>query len=266
MIRWTASLPMYDIDREAVQAWWRCIADLLRAEGFARVPSQVEWPQDLDAHWREPGLLLSQACGYPLVTGLADAVEVVGAFRYAAPGCEGIDYRSELVARDQDPGRGIEDFRGRVAAINARRSHSGCNALRALVAPLAHRGRFFSRTVRSGSHRESIALVRAGQADIAAVDCVTLALLGRRSPELPTGLRIVGSTAAAPGLPLVTSRNRSPDELQALRRALFAACAKPAFERLRQALLIEGFEIAAAPRWDRIDAMRRAGEALLDFD
>ncbi|WP_280152045.1 PhnD/SsuA/transferrin family substrate-binding protein [Piscinibacter sp. XHJ-5] len=261
-----ASLPMYDVDRDAVQAWWRCLARAMRAEGLAGVPSRVEWPQDLNAHWRDPTLLLSQACGYPLVTGLADAVEVVGAFRYAAPGCEGIDYRSELVAREQDASRGIEHFRGRVAAFNARGSHSGCNALRALVAPLADRGRFFSRAVRSGSHRESIALVRDGHADIAAVDCVSLALFRLHAPELLKGLRIVGSTAAAPGLPLVTSRRRPPDEVQALRRALIAACTEPAFDGQREALLIEGFEAAAAPCWDRIDLMRRAGEALVDFD
>jgi hypothetical protein len=55
-------------------------------------------------------------------------------------------------------------LRGDFSQNNGRRSHSLCYALRALVTPLAQDGRFFARTVRSGSHRESLAPaeVRAG--------------------------------------------------------------------------------------------------------
>jgi ABC-type phosphate/phosphonate transport system substrate-binding protein len=259
-----ASLPMYDADRAAVEAWWHGVAEALRAEGMAAVPRPLLWPADLATHWREPRLLLSQACGYPLVTQLAGRVQVVGAFRYTAPGCSGIEYRSELVVRSADAGRRIEDFRGCTAALSDPHSHSGCNALRALVAPLAQNGRFFGRTLWSGSHRASMAMVQGGYADIAAIDCVTLAGLQRHSPGALAGLQTIGHTASAPGLPLITSLATPPGELAALQRALAAACANPALAPAREALLIGGFETVPAAAWQVIDEMRRSSASLAD--
>jgi ABC-type phosphate/phosphonate transport system substrate-binding protein len=246
---------MYDIDPAAVQAWWSGIAAAMRAEGIAGVPRSAIWPADLDAHWHDPRLLLSQTCGYPLVTRLKGVVQVVGAFCYTAPGCWGNHYRSELLARQDEPGRSIEDFRGRVAAINDRESHSGCNALRALVAPLAPDGNFFAREVVSGSHRGSLALLRSGKADVAAIDCVSLAAMRRHAPELVADLHVIGSTASAPGLPLVTSANTPSTELRAMRRALTAASMDPRLADVRDALFIEGFEVVPATAWSCIADM-----------
>ena len=252
-----ASLPMYDADPEAVGAWWQAIARALRDQGVADVPLWLDEPPELHAHWRDPGLLLSQTCGFPLVTTLRDDAQVVGAFRYGAPGCSGIAYRSELVARVADA-QAIEGFRGRVPAVNALDSHSGWNALRGLVAPLARDGTFFAEPVITGSHRRSLAAVQSAEADIAAIDCVTLAGLRRHHPELLRGLRVVGATAAAPGLPLITSRATSPAELAALRQALHAACADPAAADARAALFIDGFEPVPAATWGRIEHVRRS--------
>jgi ABC-type phosphate/phosphonate transport system substrate-binding protein len=256
-----ASLPMYDADPEAVDAWWRAIARALRAQGLADVPEFLDRPADLHAHWRDPRLLLSQTCGYPLVTTLRRTVQVVGAFRYTAPGCSGIDYRSDLVARDDDA-EAIERYRGRVAAINSPDSHSGCNALRGFVAPLARGGAFFGGQVISGSHRGSLAALRAGTADIAAIDCISLAGLRRQDPALLRGLRVVGSTAAAPGLPLVTSATTSPANLGALRSALHSACIDAQAADARAALFIGGFEVVPVQAWQVIDDVRESAKAL----
>jgi ABC-type phosphate/phosphonate transport system substrate-binding protein len=251
-----ASLPMYDFDRDAVEAWWRGIALALQAEGVSGVPSALEWPDELNAHWRDSRLQLSQTCGYPLVTTLMGDVQVVGAFCYTAPGCFGIQYRSELIARIDD-GSAIEDFRGRRAVVNSFDSHSGANALQGLVAPLADEGGFFSHWSASGSHRRSIEAVRSGSADVAAIDCVTLEGLRRHAPASMLGLRVIGSTAAAPGLPLVTAASTTAAHLQALRRALLSACGDPALAEVREALLIGGFEIVDVAAWQVIEEVRR---------
>jgi len=248
----TASLPMYDMNPAAVQAWWEGIAQALRAQGVAHVPRAASWPADLDAHWHAPRLLLSQTCGHPLATRLHDVVQVVGAFRYTAPGCSGILYRSELVVRDDAPGHRLEDFKGAVAAINDLQSHSGCHALRALVAPLAApSASFFARELESGSHRASLALLRSGRADIAAIDCISLAAIRCHAPEWVAGLRVIGSTAPSPGLPLITSAGTTLAELQALRRALASASASadPKLAKAREALFIDGFEAVPASTW-----------------
>ena len=238
-----ASLPMYDADPGAVDAWWRAISRALRALGVGGVPEFLDKPADLDAHWRDPRLLLSQACGYPLVTTLLPTVQVVGALRYTAPGCAGIDYRSELVARTADAAA-IEGYRGRVAAVNSLDSHSGCNALRGHVAPLARNGTFFGDQLICGSHRGSLAALRSGAADIAAIDCVSLAGFRRHDPELLRGLRVLGSTAPAPGLPLVTSATTSPAELNALRSAFSSAAAWQVIDDVRKSA--NGLRLASA--------------------
>lgn len=255
-------MPMYDADRGAVQAWWRGLQSALRADGLQDVPDALTWPADLHAHWRDPDLLLSQTCGYPLVTQLHASVQVVGAFRYTAPGCAGISYRSALLVRRDEAGAGIEAFRHRVAAFNDRDSHSGFNALRALIAPLAVDGRFFAAAIPSGSHRASIERVRSGRADLASVDAVTWAGWRRANPASADGLKVLGWTDAVPGLPLITAARTTPDDLARLRRALAAACADPSLATPRAALWIDGFVPTDAAPWQVIDRQRRDAEAL----
>lgn len=171
------------------------------------------------AHWRAGDLLLSQTCGYPLMTQLPD-VQLVGAFELSAPGCRGARYRSWLVAREEDENSALADFRSRRAVANSLDSHSGYNALRYLIAPLAQEGRFFSLTHLSGSHRQSLAYLRDGRADIAAIDCVTWALLRRYAAHELAGLAIVGETPLCPAPPLITSAQTDARTLATLRRVL----------------------------------------------
>jgi len=260
-----ASLPMYDVDRAAVQAWWQGVLRALREEGVFDAPGTLAWPDDLQAHWRDPRLLLSQTCGYPLVTTLGSRVQVVGAMAYTAPGGEGIGYRSALVAREDD-GAAIEDFRGRVAVVNAPDSHSGSNALRGVVAPLARGGRFFGGTRVSGSHRQSLQALQDRSADVAAIDGITLAGLRRHRPAQLAGLRVFGWTPVAPGLPLVTAAATSAPTLRALQRALLAACADPALATRREALFIGGFEVVPASAWQPVDDLRIAAARALEAE
>ena len=132
------------------------------AHGAIDVPEFLDQPVELDANWRDPRLLLSQACSYPLVTTLRSRVQVVGAMHYTAPGCSGLAYRIEVIARIDDA-RNIDGSRGRVAAINSPDSHSGCYAVRGLVAPLARNGTFFADQLICGSHRRSLAALHSGR-------------------------------------------------------------------------------------------------------
>jgi len=83
------TFPMYAIHRQQTQALWQAVQSLLDERGVmvAGDPPAAD-PGDLLAHWRQPTLLLSQTCGYPLVTQLPE-VQTVVCFHYAAPGCEG---------------------------------------------------------------------------------------------------------------------------------------------------------------------------------
>jgi len=252
---------MYAVDPAAVDAFWRGLVPILREEGIDGVPDALDWPEDLASHWRRTDLLLSQTCGYPLVEGLDAAVRVVGAFRYDAEGADGTGYRSLVVVRADDPAVVIEDLRGRAVAYNGRDSHSGSNALRALVAPLAVRGRFFGPAFESGAHRRSLDFVRDGHADVAAIDCVSFALFRRHEPAAVEGLRVLARTELSPGLPLITARATSGPDLERLRRALERAVADPRLAEVRAALLIAGFERLGRSDYEPIAAMRDAAAA-----
>lgn len=232
------AFPMYDLHRPDSEALIQAVQDLLAARGVAVTPV---WPQeDLLSHWQDDELLLSQACGYPLVTQLKE-VQTVGCFHYSAPGCEGIRYRSLLVVRQRDRHKTLADFRGSRAVCNAPDSQSGYNVFMQMVAPLAQQGIFFNEVIFSGSHRQSLVEIGEGRADIAAIDCVTFALLQRHAPMLVADLAVIGESPAAPGLPLITPRNTPPSRVALLRDALRQLVSDPAYRTLCTALLISGF-------------------------
>lgn len=233
---------MYHIHRSAVDVMWQGLADHLRSAGMSDVPTALAWPDDLAHHWLAPELLLSQACGFPLVTILDHRVQVVGAFHYDAPGCDGVFNRSQLVVRADDPARTLDDLRGRRVAINGTDSQSGYNSLRAMLAPLVHGGRFFSATHVSGAHHCSVMAVRDGLADIASIDCVSLAGFKKHRPDITAGIRVLAQTAAYPGLPLITSSATTPHTMSALRDALTWLTSAPTMAQVRQDLFIREFE------------------------
>ena len=237
------SLPMYLVTPDHVEALWTHLRGLLADRGLKHLPLQVSWPSDLPSHWLDPGLLLSQTCGYPLMTHLAGRVRLVGTFCYQAPGSMGQLCRSQLVARAKSGSESLADFRGRTVAYNSTDSQSGYNSLRAMVAPLAEGGRFFARAVASGSHHRSLEMVRNGLADIASIDCVSLAGLQAYLPDICEGLCVVGESAPYPGLPLITSMNTSNADLAALRAALGQAAQSAALATTLGALFISGFEV-----------------------
>jgi ABC-type phosphate/phosphonate transport system substrate-binding protein len=256
------SLPMYSGSVTAEAAFWHGLQGHLRRVGLRDVPEDLTVPEDFEAHWLSPGLLLSQTCGYPLTHRLQGRVQLVGVPRYSAPGCEGSCYRSVVILREDDPTETVADLSGYRAAFNSTDSQSGYNALRALVAPHASEGRFFGSTVETGGHKASVDLVRRGRADVASIDCVTYALLAQETPAAVEGLRVFGFTQKAPSLPLITSAETAPADVERLRLAFAAACADPALAEARQRLLLGGFEPLAVEAYEVCNVMERDAIAL----
>lgn len=247
------ALPMYAIHPPATRALIQAVVTLLTQHGIATQPF---WPEDLLTHWQDNRLLLSQTCGYPLVSQLP-AVQLVGTFHYQAPGCTGRDYRSWLVARDKQAA--LADFNGQRAVANSQDSHSGYNALR-FVASL--QGVRFSQLLLSGGHRQSLAALRDSQADIAAIDCVSWALLARYEPDALRGLHIIGETPAAPGLPLITAAPTSVDRLERLRSALHQLVNDPAWRTVCDDNLIGGFSPVQRDDYQGVLAWEQQAAAL----
>jgi ABC-type phosphate/phosphonate transport system substrate-binding protein len=255
-----AALPMYFPPREALQAFWAALAGLLRSQpgmAGAAVPQRLSEAPDCHAQWLESDVLLSQACGFPLVTQLAGKVQLVGTFAYGVPGAQGTDCRSQLLCRAGDARHSLAEFAGSTLAFNDTISQSGYNALRALVAETTTAPRpFFGARLQTGAHYRSIEAVRQGQADMAAVDAVSWALWQHSQPALAQELRVFGQSEAYPGLPLVTALHTPPAVLAALRASLHTLACDPAHAALRAPLLINGFAVTTLADYQRCSAMR----------
>jgi ABC-type phosphate/phosphonate transport system substrate-binding protein len=248
-----ASLGMYDhpAQRSANDALWRGLAHLLRGAGIAGVPDDLDRSRSVEAIWRDPRLLLAQACGYPLTAPDAPAVRVVALPVYDAPGCGGATHRSVIVVRAGDRATAVGDLRGSRVAINAATSNTGMNLLRAVVAPLADGAAFFSQVVVTGGHHASAAAIVRDEADCAAIDGVTWAALRRHEPALIEGLRVIATTGATAALPFVTAAAASDAHLAAIRGALAAVIADATLASARDALFLRDIvpadESALAP-------------------
>ncbi|WP_322045438.1 phosphate/phosphite/phosphonate ABC transporter substrate-binding protein [Paraburkholderia sp. J67] len=268
MSRWIAALPMYNVTPQHDALWRGLLRDTLDAFAQAGGPREVdlptETPDDLLALWRRPDLLLSQTCGFPYrMLGVADAVHLLATPAFDADGCEGVFYRSALVvsARAWDEGAVmLAACRGLRAACNGPDSHSGMNALRHAVAPHAHAGRFFSSVSWVGSHLNALRALGAGEAEVAAIDCVTLAYVRDALPELLRNVRTIGMSAAAPGLPFVASRALPLEHTALLRDALDRACAADAARA--GTLRLRGFVRLAPADYARIEQFADEARAL----
>jgi ABC-type phosphate/phosphonate transport system substrate-binding protein len=214
---------MYNVTTALAADWRAVLAHVqagLRKQGWHDELAVVDAPAALDAFWQRPDLLLSQTCGYPLLRHLQDCVQLVGTPVFNAPGCAGPLYSSEIVVAARSRHTGLATCRGAIAALNQWDSNSGMNAFRHAVAPLARDGAFFSAVVATGSHVESLRSVASGRADVAAIDCVTLAFVRCHLPDLASAVRVIGRTLPSPGLPLIASRSVSTELVAALRTSL----------------------------------------------
>lgn len=263
------ALPMYRLPgtEAAHEALWRVLREHLAQQLTALAGISAPLPERLDprsdpmAIARDPGLLLSQTCGYPYTTALQGAVRLVATPVYDAPGCEGALYRSALLVRDWDAAGALADCAGYRVAINEALSQSGHHALRAALAkaqcPPGHLGS----VLRSGSHAASAAAVAGGQADLCAVDCVTWALLCDADKGLAARLRRIGWGPAAPGLPLITAASNADDVVLALRAALIALLHDDRAATARRRLRITGIEALGDDDYAYLTKMAQAATA-----
>lgn len=205
-----ASLGMYDRAETAGahDRLWAGIRDRLRDRGIAAPPTLTRGESAYWDAWTNPGLTLSQTCGFPYRARLHGQVTLIGTPDYALPDCPAGHYYSVYVARRDDPRAQLSDFDGAAFAYNEPMSQSGWAAPQTHAAAL---GLHLPPTVQSGGHRLSALAVAERRADLAALDAVTWALLQRHDPVAQT-LRAVGRTdPPTPALPYIAAKGADAD-------------------------------------------------------
>lgn len=253
-----ALISMYDMPecRAAAESWWAGLARHWRAAGLSEIPRAVHATDDLYGLWLSPDLFIAQTCGFPLTHRLRNRVTLVASPCYAVEHCVGPTYHSVIVVRQESPIQSLDDLGGTTAAINGYDSQSGWNALRhSLIGKQAP-----ARILETGAHRGSVAAVREGRTDVAAIDCVTYALLQAHAPLEVEPLRAIARSASAPALPYITRLDIVPDDLRRLRDGLEAATLDPGLAEARRALLIAGLAILPLQAYDRLLEMEREAD------
>ena len=231
---------MYDWPevRWAHDALWSAIAVRLEAAGIP-APKTLDYSRPSEEVWRDPGLVLSQTCGYPYATRLSAHLRLVATPVYDVEGCDGPLYSSAIVVRKGEGGRTLADFAGRRFAYNSDDSLSGYVAPRAEMRSARLDADAFT-WIETGGHRESVRAVASGAADIASIDAVCWALAHDHEAQSVSALKVLVWTTKRPALPFVTAAGSMDARTQSVRSALETTLANPETTRARSSLHLRG--------------------------
>jgi ABC-type phosphate/phosphonate transport system substrate-binding protein len=248
------SLPWYDLKetQSATDAFWEHLAGRLRSHGLRDVPDRLQRDVGYQDQWTSGRLLFSQACGYDVLLPFRSHLRMIATPVYEAPGCQGPWYSSVVVVREDSSVEHIEQLRGARCVINSPTSHSGMNALRALVAPMHRDGRFFASVRVSYAHEASLEMIASGKADVGAIDGVTYALLARHRPRALSATRVMCCSGRIPAPPFVTGSGVTDDDLQRMQDALFETLESPAMRTARDELMLASAKIVPPDRYQAI--------------
>lgn len=122
-------------------------------------------------------------------------------------------YFSDVVVSADSGIKSFDQLRGLAWAYNDDRSLSGWHSALQRLRAIPAGPEFFSKTVASGSHLESLRLLTEGMIDAAAIDSNVLIMERAQHPELRTRLRVIDSWGPFPIQPAVV-RASLPDEIK----------------------------------------------------
>ena len=97
---------------------------------------------------------------------------------------------------------------------------------------------------------------------MAAIDCVTYALLESYRPAALAGIRKLGRTYRAPAIPYVTRWDDDDDRVERQRAAIFNAFSDPHLTTTRQALYLKNIEALPVSAYRRISEFEDYAERL----
>ena len=162
-------------------------------------------------------------------------------------------YFCDVVVRRGSPAGSFWDLEGGTWAFNDPSSLSGHGGLSERLGSPEEAGRFFGRTIRSGSHPASVRLVAGGGADAASIDSNVLRILMERTPALKDEVRVLESWGPYPIQPVIVRTGLDRALKAALRESLLGTEADP---RTRLELEAFGLKRFAAVGEEDYDAGR----------
>jgi ABC-type phosphate/phosphonate transport system substrate-binding protein len=186
---------------EAHDTYWALIRNNLMTEGID-CPAHLSQDAGEMEVWKRKDLVLSQTCGRPYSTILHEDVTLIGTPDFGIKECPPGYYRSAFIIHKDDTRTDLSEFEHSAFAFNAPISQSGYNAARNVTMKL---GFFFENKICSGGHLNSMKMIANCDADIAAIDAVSLSL-AKKYEEFHTNFKILCWTPPTPSLPYITAK------------------------------------------------------------
>ena len=251
--------PWYDFENiePHINKFWEVLRLQLREAGFEDklLPSSPCRDIHFSEQWSAPNLLISQACGFDVVTTFKEKLQLLAAPSFSIDGLKNGHYFSYLVTHECNESNELIDFKGKKLAINSHQSHSGMNIFRCVMKSAMKDFNFNENLLISGAHIKSLELIRSKKADLAAIDGVTYHLLERHDPDKLRNTRVIRKTPAVTSCPYITRRNLPEEELEMLKAALFATFAEPSLNETLDHLLLKGVNQVTLADYKSIEKM-----------
>jgi len=167
-------------------------------------------------------------------------------------------YYSYIIVPRDSPARRLDDLKGKAFAFTDPLSNSGKLEPEYLLARKGKSSKtFFSKTVYSGSHDNSIIAVADNLVDGAAVDSLVWQHLNRIKPELTGKTRILLKSSPYANHPFVVHPSLDPELKQKLRTILLAAHTKPKGRELLDKMMSERFVPIEDKAYDSIREVKK---------
>ncbi|OED37539.1 hypothetical protein AB833_23160 [Chromatiales bacterium (ex Bugula neritina AB1)] len=205
-------LPWYDLPNSSskLDLFWQTLRISLRAAGFHNLPAELSRDHPYEVQWQQEHLLLSQCCGPDLFKPVAKNLLPIGRPAFCDLSCKPGFYYSYIVSRCNGLPKLIHPV------VNSISSRSGCGALLEWLEESEIQSDAFQV---SGSHQNSVDLLQAGSASLAAIDAHSWPILSNTK-----GLNIVAQTKTAPTPAFVTHKARvGSGNSESLQENLFSA-------------------------------------------
>jgi phosphonate transport system substrate-binding protein len=136
-------------------------------------------------------------------------------------------YFSDVAVHRDSHFETFDDLRGTSWSYNERRSHSGYNVVRHLLAQIGETGGYFGRVIESGSHQASLRMILDRKIDASAIDSTVLEAEFRRDSAIESKIRIVKTLGPSPMPPWVVHKNVSDELRSAISKTLLEMHADP---------------------------------------
>jgi phosphonate transport system substrate-binding protein len=165
-------------------------------------------------------------------------------------------YQSYLIVNQASQFQGLEDLRGQVFAFTDPDSNTGKLVPTYWISRMGeHPETFFSKTIYTYSHDNSILAVAKALVDGAAVDGLIWEYYQRKNPIFTSKTRIIRKSEPYGIPPIVASRFLAPDLKNRIRQVLFSMHRDPRGQNILNELMIDRFTPTRDEWYDSIRNM-----------